>query len=321
MAQTMDTTDEVTAAGAQTLETRHIPCNACGADRFVAESQVDGWTIGRCAACGLVFVNPTAFFPPTDAFSEMSRDFEYTEYMHATITDQILAFERRQLEFDAALMSGLDGGRSDGGRSLRFLDVGCGSGAAVRAATDLGWEATGIDIDPQLIREGRRQLQVDIRCVPILESNLPPASFDFVKLRDVVEHLPNPLDVLAMVGGLLAPGGVALFVTPNEGGLATRTRVALRRPRRLVATVRPPHHLHSFDPRSLTRTMRRARLQPIRTFTTTPTDWRYVTSHNLLRGQAAPLVRPLWAVGHAIGMGAVLVSWGRRDAGRHDGDA
>lgn len=300
-------------------ETRHIACSACGADRFVPQSRVDGWTIGRCSVCGLVYVNPTAFFAPTDEFSDISRAFEYTEYMHAPVTSGILAFERRQLQDNAAVVAELGGRRHEADRPLRFLDIGCGSGAAVRAACDLGWSALGVDIDPQLIREGQEQLHVDLRCVPVIESNLPTRSFDFVKLRDVIEHLPNPLEVLSFVADLLAPGGVALVITPNEGGLATQVRLALHRPRRLVATVPPPHHLHSFDPSTLERLLRRARLAPTQTFTTRPTDWRYVTSHNLERAQAVPLMRPVWVIGHAAGKGAVLVNWARRQADGRDG--
>ncbi len=297
------------------METRQIACNACGADRFVRLSIVDGWTIGRCGDCGLVYVNPSAFFAPNDEFSDVSRAFEYTEYMHAPITEAILAFERRQLVATGAFIAAADSRCADGDGRIRFLDVGCGSGASVRAAVDIGWDALGLDIDPQLIREGREQLDVDLRCVPLLESGLPAGSFDFVRLRDVVEHLPNPRDTLARVADLLAPCGLALLVTPNEGGLATRIRVALRRRRRLVATVPPPHHLHSFAPGTLTLTMRRAGLVPIRTFTTSPTDWRYVTSHNLARARAAAPLRPAWRLGTTMGMGAVLVSWARAGHG------
>jgi 2-polyprenyl-3-methyl-5-hydroxy-6-metoxy-1,4-benzoquinol methylase len=291
------------------METRQIACNACGADRFAPLSTVDGWIIGQCRSCGLVFVNPAPFFDATDEFSEMSRAFEYTEYMHRPIGPEILAFERQQLQANLADMSRWARSGPGSQRRLQFLDIGCGSGAAVRAATDLGWEAIGIDIDPQLVRTGREQLKVDLRAVPILESGLPAGQFDFIKLRDVVEHLPNPREVLDHVRTLLTPGGVLLLVTPNEGGLATRTRVLLRRRRTLVATVPPPHHLHSYTPDTLQRTLRRAGLRPVTTFSTTPSDGRYVTSSNMARAREHRYVRPLWSIGRAVGMGAVLVCW------------
>ena len=232
--------------------------------------------------------------------------------MHQPVTPAILEFERRQLLANAGELARLAPAPQLSGGRLRFLDLGCGSGASVRAATDLGWDAIGVDIDPVLVREGKESLGVDLRCVSILDSGLPAGGFDFIKLRDVVEHLPNPLEVLGMVSELLAPGGIALLVTPNEGGLATRARVALRRRPSLVATVPPPHHLHSFNPDTLMRTMSRAGLTSVGTFTTRPTDWRYVTSSNMVRANGRPVLRPLWRIGQALGMGAVLVSWAVR---------
>jgi 2-polyprenyl-3-methyl-5-hydroxy-6-metoxy-1,4-benzoquinol methylase len=291
------------------MQARPITCNACGADRFVAESQVDGWNIGHCADCGLVFVNPIPFFDPTDEFSEISKGFEYTEYMHGPLTDHILEFERRQFKENAAEVERLTGGIVGTGSRRRFLDIGCGSGASVKAATDLGWQATGLDLDPQLIEHGRKELGVDLRCTSVTASDLPAGSFDFIKLRDVAEHLPNPLEVFTRIKELLAPDGVFLLITPNEGGIATQARLVLRRPRKLVATVPPPHHLHSFTSRTLSRTLRRAGLNPGKTFTTSPTNWRYVTSHNMARAQSHAALRPMWATGTALGMGAVLVCW------------
>jgi 2-polyprenyl-3-methyl-5-hydroxy-6-metoxy-1,4-benzoquinol methylase len=293
------------------MQARPTTCNACGADRFVAESQVDGWNIGHCADCGLVFVNPIPFFDPTDEFSEISKGFEYTEYMHGPLTDRILEFERRQFQENAAEVERLTSGVVGTGSRKRFLDIGCGSGASVRAATDLGWQAIGIDLDPQLVAHGRKELGVDLRSTSVLDSNLPAGSFDFIKLRDVAEHLPNPLEVFTRIKELLAADGVLLLITPNEGGIATKARLVMRRPRKLVATVPPPHHLHSFTPKTLARTLRRAGLKPGKTFTTSPTDWRYVTSHNMARAQSHPLFRPIWGTGTAVGMGAVLVSWVR----------
>jgi hypothetical protein len=53
------------------------------------------------------------------------------------------------------------------------------------------------------------------------------------------------------------------------------------------------------------------------TFTTTPSDPRYVTSHNVARAQGRTILRPVWRAGQAAGMGSVLVTW----AGRSDESA
>ncbi len=217
-----------------------------------------GWTIGRCGACRLVYVNPAPFFEPTGEFSEISREFEYTEYMRGPVTESILAFERQQLQGNVTEIAHLPGRSRGPFERVRFLDIGCGSGASVRAATDLGWDAIGIDIDPELIRKGVEELKVDLRCTPVLESDLPEGQFDFVKLRDVIEHFPNPFEVLLKIRDLLAPGGVLLLVTPNEDGLVTRARLAAGLKRTRVATVPPPHHLHGFNENSLKTIFRRA---------------------------------------------------------------
>ncbi|MBV8137389.1 MAG: methyltransferase domain-containing protein [Deltaproteobacteria bacterium] len=34
----------------------------------------------------------------------------------------------------------------------RVLDVGCGAGSVVKLASDLGWEAEGVDFDPKAVQ-------------------------------------------------------------------------------------------------------------------------------------------------------------------------
>lgn len=290
------------------MEKQWIPCNACGADDYVKLSSVGEWAIGKCARCDLVYVNPAPFFAPTPEFSQVSRDFQYTRYMHQKITPAILAHERRQLWGHLREIARLTGQDL---QSPRYLEVGCGSGASVRAAADLGWSATGIDIDPELIRAGQVQLQVDLRCTPLLESNFAEGEFHFIRLRDVIEHLPNPYDCLLMLRHLLAPGGVALFVTPNETGLPTRVRLLLGRSRGTVATVPPPHHIHGFTLRTLNRLLERAGFRVLEGKTTTPVDPAYVTSNNMRSARKLASIG-LWQGAKALGMGSMVVSWAGR---------
>ena len=288
-----------------------ISCNACGADKFESLSTVDGWTIGKCGACGLVYVNPAPFFEPTSDFALLSREFEFTQYQHRPITAAVEGFERQQLAFDLEEITRLKGRRPEWESHVRHLEIGCGSGASVHAAAGLGWSSIGIDIDPELVGEGRERLGADLRCTPLLDSGFPDEAFDFIRLRDVIEHLPDPYDSLVKVRDLLAPDGMVLIVTPNEGGLVTRVRLATGRKKTLVATVAPPHHLHGFDGDSLRRICGRAGLKVYAVGTTTPVDARYVTSNNM-RSSGRKGANAVWRLGKLLGMGAVLVAWAGR---------
>ncbi len=291
--------------------TEWITCNACGADEFRPLGQVDEWRIGECGRCALVYVNPIPFFEPSSEFSSMSLDFQYTRFQRE-VTPEVLRHDEAQFRWQAAVAARIAGRSS---RPGRFLDLGCGSGGTVHAATRQGWKAMGIDIDPALVEIGRRAHGADLRCGTLPDASLESERFDFIRLRDVIEHLPNPYDVLVEIERLLVPGGVLLVATPNEGGLPARLRATLRMPKRLVAAVSPPHHLHGFDPGSLRMILQRARLDPVEVTTTTPVDPGYVTARNMRSARDLARVA-FWQVGKALDMGSMLVAWAarRRDA-------
>ena len=46
--------------------------------------------------------------------------------------------------------------------------------------------------------------------------------FDVVAMWQVIEHLPNPREVLAAAAGSLAPGGVVVIATPNPAAFQFR---------------------------------------------------------------------------------------------------
>jgi 2-polyprenyl-3-methyl-5-hydroxy-6-metoxy-1,4-benzoquinol methylase len=290
------------------IKVERIACNACCADDAREIGGVKEWHIRECRRCGLVFVSPVPFFEPNRAFSEMSLSFQYTRFQR-DVTPEVLRHDEDQFRRQAAIAAGIAGRPGPG----RFLDLGCGSGATVSAATRQGWDAIGIDIDPTLVEIGRRELGADLRCGTLPDPRLQSEGFDFIRLRDVIEHLPNPYDVLVEIERLLAPGGVLLVATPNEGGMPARMRAMLRMRRTVVASVPPPHHLHGFAPATLRLILERARLDPVRIVTTTPVDATYVTARNMRSADTAKVA--FWRVGRALGMGSMLVAWAARRRG------
>jgi SAM-dependent methyltransferase len=287
------------------MQKRQISCNACGADAFQVLSTVGEWKIGKCSECGLVYLNPAPFFEPDAEFATMSRGFQYTRYMHEEISPKIFAHEAGQLRGQQQEIIRLTGKMFS---PVRYLEVGCGSGASVRAAKDLGWDATGIDIDPELIATGVKQHGADLRCSPLLRAGFNDESFDFIRLRDVIEHLPDPYESLQKIHCLLRPNGIALFVAPNEGALMNRLRRVAGMKRKEIAYGEPPHHIHGFTPVTLRLILERAKFRILSMKTTVPVDSMYVTSNNMRSANRPDLVS-LWKAGQLLGMGNFLVAW------------
>lgn len=98
------------------------------------------------------------------------------------------------------------------GESRKVLDIGCGNGAFLKEAMQLGWEAHGIDPDPKAAGQVAG-LRVEQGALP--ETNLPGATFDVVTLSHVIEHTHDPVASLREVLRLLKPDGQVWVATPN----------------------------------------------------------------------------------------------------------
>ena len=103
----------------------------------------------------------------------------------------------------------------------RLLDVGCGDGAAMHAASRLGWLAEGCEVSDEACASARLR---GFHCYGgDWERQLPRDSFDFVLLSHVLEHLEDPVMVLRSLRDALRRGGTLLVAVPNSDGSLGRT--------------------------------------------------------------------------------------------------
>jgi ubiquinone/menaquinone biosynthesis C-methylase UbiE len=116
------------------------------------------------------------------------------------------------------------------GNDGRVLEVGCGTGATLRALVrraDFKGSAIGVDQSPEFIAAARRfaaeepavsGIQFDVGDAHQLD--FPDASFDVVFAHTLISHVTDPLAVLMEMVRLVKPGGrLAIF----DGDYASMT--------------------------------------------------------------------------------------------------
>lgn len=111
-----------------------------------------------------------------------------------------------------------------------ILEVGCGTGGLLLAASRAGRTITGVDIAARWLVVARRRLEGS--GVPILAADaarLPWGSgdFDAVAADSVVEHLDDPAASLAEWARVVRPGGRLVLWSPNRFSIAPDPHVGL----------------------------------------------------------------------------------------------
>ncbi len=181
-------------------------CPMCESDavRSIAERtyQERRWTLSRCRACGLHFTSP----PPTE---EDIASFYTGTFHHLLQTEGATeaVFGSKFRRYAQTLGRHLHAGR--------VVDVGCSTGLLVRVLRDRGYDAEGVELNPQSAAWGRRHYGVQIHATPLEQCAYAPASLDALLMTDVLEHMRHPRDYLRQAGRLLKPGGVALVTFPD----------------------------------------------------------------------------------------------------------
>ncbi len=190
-----------------------VVCPLCQHDQpipiFTGPDRLHGvpglFTLCRCGHCGLLYQNPR----PTPAALDMIYPAEYPPH-------QADAYHTAQqpLHPDMLKMAQFVQRHCPHGRTL--LDVGCGSGAFLRAMQQVNpqWQVAGTDPSVGAVAAAR-QHGLTVHHGMLEQLDLPRQQWDAVTLWHVLEHLPDPVGTLVYIRThLLAPRGVLFLAVP-----------------------------------------------------------------------------------------------------------
>jgi 2-polyprenyl-3-methyl-5-hydroxy-6-metoxy-1,4-benzoquinol methylase len=244
----------------------HVLCALCGQDRAVVKyaiptrnlrhagvwvadvyHPVDGTaTIVACTVCGLIYTDPRLVLEPGAMTYDTTREREYFENSYEI---RRWAYAHLVRQFPIWL-----------GRQPRtLLDVGCGDGALLEAAHQVGINGIGTEsskILAQLVRERLGDAAVTSADL----SDLRGSSFDVATLINVLEHVRDPRDILESLARLLEPNSILVVHVPNVAGLPA----LLRGPN--WHQIEPLEHLYYFTVHTLTALLERTGFEVIGRF-------------------------------------------------------
>lgn len=144
------------------------------------------------------------------------------------------------------------GGSTSG---LRLLDVGAGIGVFPAAMKAAGWSVVALEPDPRNAEHLRRVAGVEALTTPIEALDARSAGrFDAITFNKVLEHVEDPVAMLAAARPLLAPGGFVYVELPDAEAAASEG------PEREEFFI---EHHHVFSTASLAQLAARAGMLPI----------------------------------------------------------
>lgn len=215
-------------------------CPACGLERSHFAFTAAGFVHVRCSRCATLFV---AELPPPERVEATYLAPDY----HSSAEGQEM---RMRAEADARAQALRKFGCRD------VLEVGCGPGHFLDAVRELGMRVEGVD--RARTAAGPRARGHTIHDCWLQDLAPVAARFDAVAMWEVIEHVPDPKDMLVHARKWLRPGGFLALSTPSSSGLPARA-LGARFP-----MVCPPDHLALFSRRGLTALLAGAGFDPVR---------------------------------------------------------
>lgn len=233
------------ASGVEAPQRETVSCRACSSSHYRPYLEGRGYTVVRCQDCGLLYVNPQ---PSLRELEEYYADYDLGEQW-------VSGEERFNRGVGKIILRFKKGGSA--------MDVGCGPGNFLCWLREAGFRVFGVEPSERGSNHAKSVHGIETfrGTVEAFLATGTKAEFDVITILNVLEHLKDPGSVLLQLQKLLRRDGILVIGVPDarlhmvlgEG----RRKLGLKDPfwmdtvRHPLVGIDPPHHLTSFEPRTI----------------------------------------------------------------------
>lgn len=246
-------------------------CSDKSSDSFFAK----GYAFSKCQSpeCGHVFVDPIPSFTELDVYyskntSGLENSDSWTMSEDYAVNPELVHnfYEKNRIKFLRE--------RNYLSSRTSVLDVGCSTGMFLRVLKDQGLEnLCGVDVSTEQVEHCKEVNQVRAFCE--LSQISPGEKFDLVCLYAVLEHVPNPLEVMRQSAERLSSSGRLIVDVPNY-----RSLYRILSGKRWLWLI-PPVHLGYFSPKSMQKLADLAELEVDYSSTKSTSSYTYILVYHI----------------------------------------
>lgn len=159
---------------------------------------------------------------------------------------------------------------------LSILDLGCGEGFLVKEAADQGYQVTGVDFSSFGVDKWNPSVSAQCEFGDIYDflNNCVTTGrkFDVCILRNVLEHVIDPPQLLKQIRQILSKDGIALITVPNDYSDLQKLAMDKGHINREFWFA-PPDHLYYFNTENIGPFMQQNNLTVVDMFSSFPIDF------------------------------------------------
>jgi 2-polyprenyl-3-methyl-5-hydroxy-6-metoxy-1,4-benzoquinol methylase len=223
----------------------HNTCQVCHGSRLHKLLAIENYPVVRCTDCGYAAIHPQ----PSDDVLAQIYGAHYELLKESDHRDELKrATAEHYLKLIAAYRAGSDHGA--------LLEVGCGTGEFLAAASQMGYTVFGAEISESACELARKKIGSAARVITG-DIDSVQGRYDVIALNDVIEHVRDPRAALKKIHDLLNARGAVFMATPNLDSWSAR----LLGNRWMEFKL---EHLHYFRPKTLALLLAECGFQNIR---------------------------------------------------------